>query len=239
MIVRRLVAVLLALGLAACSDDKPAPPDDSIARPVNKPGVVTSPVSPAPIGFFPDVTVDKSDPNWKGQLAAPTPLSFDVGSNYYWELKTNKGTMRFKLLATSAPMHVTSTIFLTELGFYDDLIFHRVIPGFMAQGGDPNGTGRGGPGYQYQGEFSGGERHDKPGLLSMANAGPGTDGSQFFITFVATPWLDGKHTIFGEIVSGMETLQALEAAGTRGGTTTEPLLISRASISVEPIAGDG
>ena len=73
----------------------------------------------------------------------------------------------------------------------------------------------------------------------MANAGPGTDGSQFFITFVATPWLDGKHTIFGEIVSGMETLQALEAAGTRGGTTTEPLLISRASISVEPIAGDG
>ena len=131
-----------------------------------------------------------------------------------------------------APVHVTSTIYLTEIGFYDDIIFHRVISGFMAQGGDPLGTGQGGPGYQYDGEFSRSVRHDRPGLLSMANRGPGTDGSQFFITFVPTPWLDDKHTIFGEIVSGKETIKKLEQRGSRSGKTREPLYIVKASIEV-------
>lgn len=232
-----LLAAVVVTFVAGCSDDKPAQPDGAAAPEPATPEAPPAPVVPTGPKFFTDVTVDKSSPGWKQQLKAPAPLSLDDGSEYFWELETNKGTMRFKLHANSAPMHVTSTIYLTELGFYDDVIFHRVIPGFMAQGGDPTGTGRGGPGYNYAGEFSGGEKHDRPGLLSMANAGPGTDGSQFFITFLPTPWLDGKHTIFGEIVSGIETVQALEAAGTRGGTTTEPLVISRASIAVEPAGG--
>ena len=232
-----LLAVVAVTLVAACSDDKPAQPDRAATPDPVAPEVPLVPDVPAGPRFFADVSVDKSSPGWKQQLKAPAQLSLDEGSEYFWELETNKGKMRFKLAANSAPMHVASTIYLTELGFYDDVIFHRVIPGFMAQGGDPTGTGRGGPGYNYGGEFGGGERHDRPGLLSMANAGPGTDGSQFFITFLPTPWLDGKHTIFGEIVSGMETVKALEAAGSRGGTTTESLVISRASIAVEPVGG--
>jgi cyclophilin family peptidyl-prolyl cis-trans isomerase len=131
-------------------------------------------------------------------------------------------------------MHVSSTIYLTKLGFYDDVVFHRVIPGFMAQGGDPTGTGSGGPGYTYGGEFDPSVKHDKGGLLSMANAGPGTDGSQFFLTFVPTSWLDGKHTIFGEVVDGKGTLSELEKRGSSGaGRTTEKLFIERATIVVE------
>ena len=137
---------------------------------------------------------------------------------------------------------MTSTIYLTELGFYDGLSFHRVIPGFMAQGGCPVGQGTGGPGYDYEGEFAPSARHDRPGLLSMANRGPGTDGSQFFLTFVPTPWLDGNHTIFGEVVDGLETLDALEACGSGSGATSEPLtmkgtLIPPSKIVVLPFLG--
>jgi peptidyl-prolyl cis-trans isomerase B (cyclophilin B) len=104
----------------------------------------------------------------------------------------------------------------------------------MAQGGCPLGTGTGGPGYRFDGEFRADVKHDRPGLLSMANAGPGTDGSQFFLTFLPTPWLDGKHTIFGEVVEGKETLKALEDAGSQNGKTKEPLAIEKATIEVEP-----
>lgn len=176
------------------------------------------------------INIDKSDPDWKSNLQSPELMSFESGQEIIWKLETNVGDMRFKLFSDIAPMHVTSTIYLTELGFYDDVIFHRVISGFMAQGGDPLGIGQGGPGYLYDGEFSPEARHDRPGLLSMANRGPGTDGSQFFITFVPTPWLDGKHTIFGEIVSGKETIAELEKRGSGSGETSERLLIVRASI---------
>jgi cyclophilin family peptidyl-prolyl cis-trans isomerase len=130
-------------------------------------------------------------------------------------------------------MHVSSTIYLARLGFYDKVVFHRVIEGFMAQGGDPLGRGTGGPGYQYGGEFDPSERHDRPGLLSMANAGPGTDGSQFFITFVPTPHLDDKHSIFGEVISGKDTLTALEKRGSRSGQTSKPLEMTATRIRVE------
>jgi cyclophilin family peptidyl-prolyl cis-trans isomerase len=143
------------------------------------------------------------------------------------------GSLKVKLDPKVAPMHVTSTIYLTELGFYDGTKFHRVITGFMAQGGDPLGRGSGGPGYQYAGEFDPKLKHDKPGLLSMANAGPNTDGSQFFLTFVATPWLDGKHTLFGEVVEGMGTLKELERRGSPAGATREELLLRKARITVE------
>jgi len=177
--------------------------------------------------------VDKTDPSWKSNVSEPAMMTFEPGKTYVWELQTNQGTMTFRLFHEESPIHVNSTIHLTELGFYDDTIFHRVIPDFMAQGGDPTGTGRGGPAYKYDGEFATGLSHTTPGLLSMANAGPGTDGSQFFITFVATPFLDGKHTIFGEITSGEEVLTALEARGSRGGKTTEMLKIVEAKILVQ------
>ena len=183
--------------------------------------------------FIAGQSVDDSNPRWRTQLDRPPQVAFDKDSAYFWDLETNVGSLSVRLMPDTAPMHVSSTIYLTRLGFYDGLSFHRVITQFMAQGGCPLGTGTGGPGYQYAGEFNGGVRHDRPGLLSMANAGPNTDGSQFFLTFVPTPWLDGNHTIFGEVVDGMETLQALEARGSQGGATTEPLEITSASIRVE------
>jgi len=179
--------------------------------------------------------VDKSNPDWKQQLSIPGVMDFKAGEKYYWDMETNMGNMSFLLFHEQTPMHASSTIYLTELGFYDEVVFHRVIPGFMAQGGDPTGTGRGGPGYRYEGEFPAGLSHDRPGLLSMANAGPGTDGSQFFITFVPTQYLDGKHTIFGELVNGTETLKALEERGSNSGQTTEELVINRATIRRETV----
>jgi cyclophilin family peptidyl-prolyl cis-trans isomerase len=180
-----------------------------------------------------DAKIDKSNASWKRRLPKPTKVSFTAGKKYLWVLDTTKGPIEVRLLPDAAPMHVTSTIYLTNLGFYDGLSFHRVIPGFMAQGGDPAGNGTGGPGYEYDGEFGAGAKHDKPGILSMANAGPGTDGSQFFLTFVETGFLDGKHTVFGETVKGMDTLKALEAAGSQSGRTKEPLEIKKATIRVE------
>ena len=183
--------------------------------------------------FIAAQSVDRSNPRWRTQLNRPPQVAFDGDSAYFWDIETNVGPLIVRLLSEDAPMHVSSTIYLTRIGFYDGLSFHRVITQFMAQGGCPLGTGTGGPGYQYAGEFGGSERHDRPGVLSMANAGPNTDGSQFFLTFVPTPWLDGNHTIFGEVVDGVETLQALEARGSQGGTTTEPLEITKAAIRVE------
>jgi cyclophilin family peptidyl-prolyl cis-trans isomerase len=186
--------------------------------------------------FIAEQNVDKTQGSWKTTLEKPPKVRFTAGESYFWNLDTNKGAIKIKLMPDTAPMHVSSTIYLTRLGFYDGTIFHRVIPGFMAQGGDPTGTGRGSPGYKYSGEFDSSVKHDKPGMLSMANAGPGTDGSQFFLTFVKTPHLDGKHTIFGRVVKGMDTVEELEKAGIPGnrkGKTREKLAIESATISVE------
>ncbi len=185
-------------------------------------------------GFIASQKIDKSKSGWKEHLSKP-PLveDFDKTKSYLWDLETNQGKIVVKLMPAAAPMHVTSTIYLTKLGFYDDIVFHRVITGFMAQGGDPTGTGRGGPGYEYAGEFDPKVTHDRPHLLSMANRGPGTDGSQFFLTFVPTPWLDGKHTIFGEVVGGQDVVKKLEGRGSKSGKTAESLLIEKATIRVE------
>ncbi len=183
--------------------------------------------------FIAEQGVDKTQQSWKSTLEKPPKAQFTAGKSYFWNLETNKGSIKIKLMPDVAPMHVSSTIYLTRLGFYDDTVFHRVIPRFMAQGGDPTGTGRGGPGYKYDGEFDSSVKHDKPGLLSMANSGPGTDGSQFFITFVKTPHLNGKHTIFGKVVEGMDTVKKFEKVGGRKGKPTEKLLLESATISVE------
>ncbi len=115
-------------------------------------------------------------------------------------IKTSKGDIRLSLEESKAPVTVASFVNLVKHGYYDGLKFHRVLADFMIQGGCPSGTGTGGPGYQFEDECTAELKHDKPGILSMANAGPGTNGSQFFITHVATPWLDGKHTVFGSVI---------------------------------------
>ena len=180
------------------------------------------------------LAVDKTKPDWRTTLTIPTVATFEKTHQYFARMVTNKGTVLIKFMPDVAPMHVTNFIYLTRLGFYDGLSFHRVIPKFMAQGGCPLGTGTGSPGYKFAGEFKPNVKHERPGMLSMANAGPGTDGSQFFLTFVPTAWLDGKHTIFGEVVEGMDTLKALEACGTAPqGTTTEPLKMEKVTIEVK------
>ena len=123
--------------------------------------------------------------------------------------ETNHGTFEIELFEDKAPITVKNFIDLAEKGFYDGLIFHRVIDGFMIQGGDPNGTGTGGPGYVIPDEFHEDLRHDSEGVLSMANAGPNTGGSQFFITLAATPWLDGHHSVFGKVVKGMDVVREI------------------------------
>ena len=222
--------------IAGCTSEASDETTTEETAPVTTPDPVPAEIDDAAITaireFIATLNLDTAQPGWKTALRRPPQQTFDSGTSYYWNLQTSEGPIKIKLLADVAPMHVTSTIYLTELGFYDDVMFHRVIPGFMAQGGDPLGTGRGGPGYKYAGEFSASVKHDRPGLLSMANAGPNTDGSQFFLTFVPTPHLDGKHTIFGEVITGMETVRKLEAQGSPGrGTPKKDLIIQKATIT--------
>ena len=175
--------------------------------------------------------IDTSKDGWKTKLPKFPEVEFSAGT-FHWVIETGFGEIKVELMPETAPNHVANFLYLTELGFFDELDFHRVIPEFMAQGGCPLGTGTGGPGYKFAGEFSPSVRHDQAGLLSMANAGPGTDGSQFFLTFVHTPWLDDNHTIFGKVTDGMEALKEHESRGTRGGEPTEPLPMIKARIEV-------
>jgi len=142
-------------------------------------------------------------------------------SNLTATFTTSKGPIRVTLYPDQAPLTVANFVNLAQRGYYDGLKFHRVIPDFMVQGGCPKGTGTGGPGYKFEDEVSTGLRHEK-GVLSMANAGPGTNGSQFFITHIATPWLDGKHTVFGKVV-GAEDQGVVDAI--KGNDTIERITI--------------
>jgi cyclophilin family peptidyl-prolyl cis-trans isomerase len=140
---------------------------------------------------------------------APPEMVIDTDKSYEAIITTNKGEMRLRLFDDEAPVTVNNFVFLANQGFYDGTTFHRVLEDFMAQGGDPSGTGSGGPGYQFQDEFDDNLTFDRRGLLAMANAGAGTNGSQFFITFVETPWLNGLHTIFGELIEGDDVLSSI------------------------------
>ena len=142
------------------------------------------------------------------QLAPPSG-ALDTTKTYTATFKTEKGDIGVQLFADRAPRTVENFVNLARAGFYGGTTFHRVIGGFMAQGGDPTGTGTGGPGYQFGDEFHPELRHDSPGILSMANAGPGTNGSQFFITFGPTPHLDDRHSVFGKVTTGMDVLRSL------------------------------
>ena len=139
----------------------------------------------------------------------PPSGALDLTKSYSARFKTERGEILCELFAADAPMTVENFVNLARAGFYGGTTFHRVIPGFMAQGGDPTGTGTGGPGYSFRDELSVKRRHDGPGVLSMANAGPNTNVSQFFLTFGATPHLDGRHTVFGRVTAGMDVLRRI------------------------------
>ena len=183
-----MVAALLVL--AACTP-APTPPNSLL--------LVTDTPSPS------STSVLREAQQWD----APPELTIDPAKIYLATFKTAKGNIQVQLFADKAPLTVNNFIFLARQGYYDNTTFHRVLTDFMAQGGDPTGTGSGGPGYTFEDEFSPDLLFNEPGLLAMANGGPNTNGSQFFITFVATPHLNGLHTIFGKVVDGMEVLLAL------------------------------
>ncbi len=143
------------------------------------------------------------------QWSSPPAMQIDPSKSYVAVFKTENGDVRVRLLPRQAPVTVNNFVFLARQGYYNNTTFHRVLPGFMAQGGDPTGTGAGGPGYTFEDEFDQALQFDRPGLLAMANRGPNTNGGQFFITYAPTPHLNGLHTIFGEVVEGAEVLNSL------------------------------
>jgi len=153
------------------------------------------------------------------QYASYPEMGIDATKSYTATIETTKGTIVLQLDAKSAPRTVNNFVFLARDKYYDGIVFHRVIPDFMIQGGDPTGTGRGGPGYRFEDEFAGNPNKHERGVISMANAGPGTNGSQFFITHVPCGWLDGKHTVFGKVVSGLEVVDAIQQGDTMTSVT--------------------
>jgi peptidyl-prolyl cis-trans isomerase B (cyclophilin B) len=145
------------------------------------------------------------------QWNKPPEMEIDLKKKYTAHMKTDGGTIVIELFADKTPKTVNNFVFLARQGFYDGVIFHRVINNFMVQGGDPTGTGSGGPGYKFADEFHPSLKHSKRGILSMANAGPGTNGSQFFITHGPTPHLDNHHTVFGQVIEGEAVLMSIPA----------------------------
>jgi peptidyl-prolyl cis-trans isomerase B (cyclophilin B) len=144
------------------------------------------------------------------RYSKPFDMQIDPTKKYTATIETNRGVIVADLFAAQVPRTVNNFVSLARDGYYDGITFHRVIPDFMIQGGDPSGTGRGGPGYTFKDEFDPTLKHDKPGVLSMANAGANTNGSQFFITHVPTSWLDGKHSVFGQVVKGQDVVNKIQ-----------------------------
>lgn len=181
--------------------------------------------------------IDTGAPRWKYKLPKPPTVEFTPGKTYYWDLKTSAGSMRVRLLHEQAPAHVSNLIYLTLLGFYDDTIFHRAMQRFMVQGGCPSGNGRGDPGYKLDLEIDPDLSHDRPGILAAANSGPNTDGSQFYLLFAPSTFLDGDYTIYGEMTDGMVTLRAMEKVsapqGDESQAPTVELKLEKATITVE------
>jgi peptidyl-prolyl cis-trans isomerase B (cyclophilin B) len=155
------------------------------------------------------------------QYASPPPTTIDTAKTYTATFETSKGKIVCELFAKEAPLTVNNFVFLARDGFYNNTTFHRVIANFMIQGGDPTATGRGGPGYRFADEFKGNPHKHQVGSLSMANAGPGTNGSQFFITHIVTDWLDGKHTVFGGVTSGHDVVNAIQQGDALQSVTIE------------------
>jgi peptidylprolyl isomerase len=214
----------LALWVPALPSQKPAP-----SRPGQAPaGAPAAEAPPAPaddaatakdpvvqaLDRLRKAQVNTKRADWKTTVPAPPAVRFPAGRTYFWHVVTNHGTLVVQLLPDAAPQHVASTILLSRCGFYDGLLFPRILKGFMAQSGSPTNDQSGNAGYTLDGEFLTGAKHDAAGTLSAANSGqPHSDGSQFFLTFTATPHLDGKHTVYGRTVEGLDVLAKLEACG--------------------------
>ena len=181
--------VLMGLLVASCGGSAPEPSPAPAPPPAPQPSPEKAP----------EVKIMQWD--------SPPPMTIDANKQYTATIETEKGNLVLELFAKDVPVTVNNFVFLAREGYYDGSTFHRVIPGFMTQGGDPTGTGRGGPGYKFNDEFT--EHTHIAGTLSMANAGPNTNGSQFFITYAPQRGLDGKHTVFGQLKEGMDVLESL------------------------------
>ncbi|MCB9831462.1 MAG: peptidylprolyl isomerase [Planctomycetes bacterium] len=225
---KSVILVALTFALAACGGT------EDVAKPENGSGAAVTTTATGPIGLAAlDAWIAKH-PVGEGTVVLPCPLydvRLDPSKRYLWTLETNRGSMVFEMFSDWAPTHVLNFAYLSRVGFFEDVTFHRIISGFMAQGGDPKGDGTGGPGYEFGGEFAAGNpNHAERGMLSMANAGEGTDGSQFFITFGPQQRLNGKHTVFGRLVEGQETLDRIEKAASSDGTPRMTVRIVKATM---------
>ena len=206
-----LVSLLFVFALVSCFPQPtlaplPSPTPIGTARPAATPTPAANPAS-KPVE-------NQGLPNKRE--AAPPPMTIDTSASYKAVINTNKGSITLELFAKDSPITVNNFVFLAEEGFYDGIIFHRVIPDFMIQGGDPTGTGTAGPGYQFVDEVASNRTFDTPGILAMANAGPNTNGSQFFITVRPTPHLNGNHTIFGKVTQGQDVTDAISLVPAAG-----------------------
>lgn len=220
--------------MAACVLETPSPEP---TQPV--PTEAVAPALPLQSG-----TVATSDPvkqqvNVHGEMitqySAAPQVTIDPTTKYTAVIRTTAGNMEFELFAERAPVTVNNFIFLAEEGFYNGVIFHRVIPSFMIQGGDPTGTGRGGPGYKFVDEFAASLIFDEPGKLAMANSGPNTNGSQFFVTTIPTPFLNGAYTIFGKVVHGQDVANAISLSATDpSDRPVTPIVILGINIATTP-----
>jgi len=236
MKLKLLLAIFaVSITLAACVLETPSPAPTDIP-----PTAVSAPTLPVqsgtatasqPVKQFVDVGGSRI-----AQYSNVPPVMIDTSAQYTAVIRTKMGNMAIELFASQAPVTVNNFIFLANDGFYDGVIFHRVIPSFMIQGGDPLGRGTGGPGYKFQDEFVASLTFDQPGKLAMANSGPATNGSQFFVTTVPTPHLNGKHTIFGQITEGQDVANAISMADTSGPANmpVTPIIILGIDITKNP-----
>ncbi|KFE65409.1 peptidylprolyl isomerase [Hyalangium minutum] len=247
---RILTTGLLLLALTACTKDKekeatPAkPPEAAAVKPPEPPAA--KPPEPSAAAKPPEATPAATPPAPEAAKTAWQKAALE-GKDLYATLDTSEGTIIVKLFAKDAPKTVAnfvglaagekewkdpSTLQPTTKPLYDGTVFHRVIPNFMIQGGDPLGQGVGGPGYSFEDEFQGGRTFSKPGILAMANRGPNTNGSQFFITVANTEWLNNRHTIFGEVVKGYDVVEKIAKVPTAGANKPlTPVVIKKVTIS--------
>ena len=213
--------------LAACLPTAtPVPPTSAPAA---------TPRTSADSGGVPTRLASQSGARGAKKYNAPPAMGIDPSASYKASIKTNNGTIDIELFPANAPKTVNNFVFLAREGFYDGIIFHRVIPNFMIQGGDPTGTGTSGPGYKFEDEFDQSLGFDGPGVLAMANSGPNTNGSQFFITVAPTPHLKGAHTIFGRVTNGQSVADDIsKVAAGPGNKPTDPVVIETIGITESP-----
>ncbi len=210
------ISVLLIL-LTACAKETPPANPTSVPRPSPTLEAAATEITEEPAAPVERLPEDPAAN--EGQYDAPPEMQIDLDKYYAATLETAKGKIVVELFAQQVPQTVNNFVFLAREGFYDNTTFHRVIPDFMVQGGDPAATGLGGPGYTFTDEFDPTLGHDRAGILSMANSGPGTNGSQFFITFGPTTWLDDKHAVFGKVIAGLDVLHAISPRDPETATT--------------------